>query len=175
MGEKEFSEISRKRFNKFINETVEELLKRAFGESTEMAVPLKSYKTRVDALRFQLVENWCLCKWYQLFNPESENFMHCVNELKACIYNLKILDIKGGIDKDKTVTRMLVNDYDYNKSDMIERIIRSKFTRENILNDSQKMCVCDEFADNIESLIAVISDNSEDVDKYIYNTFAYLT
>ena len=108
MEEKNFSEISKIRLKKVINETVEELLKRTFGETTEMAVPLKSYKTRVDALRFQLVENWCLCKWYQLFAPESENFIHCVNELMACIDNLKFLDIKRGIDKNKTLTRMLV-------------------------------------------------------------------
>lgn len=61
---------------------------------TEMAVPLKDYKQRVDGLRFCLVENWCLCKWCQLYNHECENFAHWVTELKICIDNLKLLNIK---------------------------------------------------------------------------------
>ena len=78
----------------------------------EMAVPLKTYRARVDGLRFQLVENWCLCKWCQLFNQECENFAHWITELKACIDNLKFLDIKNGIDKRRTLIKMLVRDYE---------------------------------------------------------------
>ena len=52
---------------------------------TEMALPLKAYKVSVDGLCFQLVGNWCLCKWCRLFNPECENFTHWIIELKTCI------------------------------------------------------------------------------------------
>ena len=38
----------------------------------EMAVSLKDYRKRVDGLRFQIVENWCLCKWCLVFNPQCE-------------------------------------------------------------------------------------------------------
>lgn len=58
-----------------INETVNDVLNR-IGMINEMAVPLKTYRARVDDLRFQLVENWCLCKWCQLFNTECENFAY---------------------------------------------------------------------------------------------------
>ena len=88
--------LTEKQFKEMINETVNDVLKR-IGVINEMAVPLKDYRARVDGLRFQLVENWCLCKWCQLFNPECENFAHWVTELKACIDNLKFLDIKNGI------------------------------------------------------------------------------
>ena len=114
----------------------------------EMAVPLKTYRARVDGLRFQLVENWCLCKWCQLFNPECENFAYWITELKDCIDNLKFLDIKNNIDKRKTLIKMLVKDYDYDNANMIERIIRGKFVRENITDNTQKIQVCTTFADN---------------------------
>ena len=140
------------------------------GIINEMTVPLKAYKTRVDGLRFLLVENWCLCKWCQLFNPECENFAHWITELKACIDNLKFLDIKNGIDKRRTLTRMLVNDYDYNDANMIERIVRGKFVRENISDNIQKVRVCIEFADNINGLIDAISLDAIDSDEYIQNT-----
>ena len=136
-----------------------------------MAVPLKAYKARVDGLRFQLVENWCLCKWCQLFKPECENFVHWITELKSCFDNLKFLDIKNGIDKRRTLTRMLVNDYDYNNANMIERIIRGKFVRENISDNNQKVRVCTEFSDNINGLIDAISMDAIDSDEYIQNTF----
>lgn len=137
----------------------------------KITVPLKVYQARVDELRFQLVENWCLCRYYQLFNSESVNFAHWITELKACIDNLKILDIKGGIDKRRILTRMLVNDYDYNSVNMIERIVRGKFAREKINDNNQKVLVCTEFADNINGLIDVISMDTIDSDEYIQNTF----
>lgn len=117
------------------------------------------------------MENWCLCKWCQLFNPECENFAHWASELKLCINNLKFLDIKNGIDKKRILTRMLVTDYDYDKTNMIERIVRDKFSEENINDNHQKVCVCAEFADNINSLIDVISIDAIDPDEYLERTF----
>lgn len=38
----------------------------------EMALSIKDYIQKIDGLRFQLVENWCFCKWCQLFNIECE-------------------------------------------------------------------------------------------------------
>ena len=136
-----------------------------------MAVPLKTYRARVDGLRFQLVENWCLCKWCQLFNPECEKFAHWVTELKTCIDNLKFLDIKNNIDKRKTLIKMLVKDYDYDNANMIERIIRGKFVRENITDNTQKIQVGTKFADNIMGLIDAIFMEDIDSDEYIQNTF----
>ena len=53
--------ITECQLKKIINETVNDVLNR-IGVMNEMAVPLKIYRARVDGLRFQLVENWCLCK-----------------------------------------------------------------------------------------------------------------
>ena len=61
---------------------------------------------------------------------------------------------------------MLVKDYDYDNANMIERIIRGKFVRENITNNTQKVQVCIEFADNINELINAISIDAIDSDKY---------
>lgn len=136
-----------------------------------MAVSLKTYRARVDDLRFQLVENWCLCKYCELFNTECENFAHWITELKACIDGIKFLDIKNGIDKRRTLIKMLVRDYGYDNANMIERIIRGRFVRENLTDNVQKVQVCTAFADNIIGLIDAISMESIDSDEYIQNTF----
>lgn len=66
------------------NESVSDTINR-IGMINEMAIPLKKYKERVDGLRFQLVENWCLSKYCQLFDDTNLNFKHWINELKASI------------------------------------------------------------------------------------------
>ena len=164
------NKITDKRLRDIINESVADTLNR-IGLINEMAVPLKTYKAMVDGLRFQMVENWCLCKWCQIFNPKHESYIHWVRELKTCINNLKFLDIKNGIDKRKTLLKMLINDYDYNNANMIERIVRDKFVTENIHDRNQKACVCSEFADNINGLIDVISNDEIGTDEYIQVTF----
>lgn len=162
--------LTKQELRNIVNETVEDVLNR-IGMVNEMAVRLKDYKHRVDGLRFRMVENWCLSKWCQLFDPECENFQHWINELKACMDNLKYLDIKNGIDKRKTLIKMLVKDYDYDNVNMIERIIRGKFAKENITDINQKITVCKEFADNITNLIDAISIDSIEIEHYLEQTF----
>ena len=162
--------ITEYQLKEIINETVNDVLNR-IDVMNEMAVPLKIYRARVDGLRFQLVENWCLCKYCQLFNPECENFAHWLKELKACINNLKFIDIKNGIDKRRTLILMLIDDYDYDKTNMIVRIINDKFDSENINNNTQRVRVASAFADGIQNLIEVISVDTISTNSYIQTTF----
>lgn len=163
--------ITKAQLKEIINETVNDVLNR-FGMINEMAVPLKNYKARVNGLRFQLVENWCLCKWCQLFNPECDNVAHWLAELKSCIDNLKFLNIKNDIDKGSVLRRMLIEDYDYDDANMIERIVRGKFNLEKITDAEQKKRVCIAFAKSINSLIDAIADEDIDTAEYIQNTFS---
>lgn len=166
----DFKNIRKESLNNIINETVNDVIKR-IGILNEMSIPLKSYKTRVDGLRFQLVENWCLCKWCQLFKIDSENFYHWLCELKCVINNLKLINIKNNIDKKKTLVKMLIKDYDYNDASMIERIIRDKFNHEKITDKNQKLYVCSEFSKNIQNLIEVISNNNISTSSYLEKVF----
>ena len=65
---------------------------------------MKDYKNRVDGLRFQLVENWCLCKYCSLFDRDNQNFNHWKIELRSVLKNLKMINIKGNIDKYKILS-----------------------------------------------------------------------
>lgn len=136
----------------------------------EMALSIKDYIQKIDGLRFQLVENWCLCKWCQLFNIECETFIHWVKELSTYINALKFINLKAG-DKGKVLHRILVDDYDYNDPDMIFNIIRDKFKVENINDANQLKVVSKEFALNVNGLIDVISNATSSTDSYINDTF----
>lgn len=88
-----------------------------------------------------------------------------------CIGQLKFINIKNGIDKRRALIGILVNKYDYDETNTIIDIINSRFDKENINDNYQRITVASEFADNIECLIDVISINSISIYSYIVSTF----
>lgn len=82
-----------------------------------------------------------------------------------------MLDIKHGINKKKTLTQILINDYDY--ANMIIRIISDKFNYEHIVDSKIKADVSICFANNIVGLIDVISIDTLSIDDYITENFLH--
>ena len=161
----------------------EEELKEVVRDATqrvlsEMAEPLKKYVKRIESIRFQLAENWCLCKYCQLYSKDNPNFAHWITELRPCIQYLKFVDINNGIDKKKTLQRILVGQYDFivgqydfNNADMIRRIIEDKFSDENITDPNIISTVSNELANSIDVLIEAISNNNITINNYVQSTF----
>ena len=143
----------------------EEELKEVVRDATqrvlsEMAEPLKKYVKRIESIRFQLAENWCLCKYCQLYSKDNPNFAHWITELRPCIQYLKFVDINNGIDKKKTLQRILVGQYDFNK-----------FSDENITDPNIISTVSNELANSIDVLIEAISNNNITINNYVQSTF----
>ena len=84
-------------WERIVNESVASTLKR-IGASivNEMILPLKTFRRRVDGLRFQLIENWCLLKYCQLYSQNNVNIDHWGSEFLACAKNIRDFEIKGG-------------------------------------------------------------------------------
>ena len=157
--------------------TIQEMLDEQVSETisridpiTEMVVPLKKYKERVDGLRFHLVRNWCLCRYCQLYDTTNICFKHWINELEAVIENLKFLNIKYRVSKENTLTGMLISDYDYNDSEMIKRIMAGKFKKEKITDLKKIESVCLDFANSIGNIIDVISNDNILLGDYLEDT-----
>jgi len=127
----------------------------------EMAMPLKVYIRKIDFCMHELVENWCLCKWCQLFDPENINFNHWRKELRAFINQLKDPVIKNNIDKKKHLQKWLVEYYELDNKTMVYRLIKDKFADEHIVNQKQTIDVAQAFAKCIDSLITLIADDSQ--------------
>lgn len=137
----------------------------------EMAVYLKDFCKRVDGLRFQLVENWCLCMYCSLYDKENINFKHWKEELFACMSNIQRVDIKNGIDKHKTLEKMLIGDYDYNKTKKIYYIAREKFIKEKLPLDKLETSA-KEMTLDMNSILNVLSYEAEyPIIEYINKTF----
>lgn len=138
---------------------------------SEMAIPLKMFIRDIEGLKFQIVQNWCLCKWCQLFDKENLNFNHWKDELASHMLQLQNSKLKGRISKQKQLNRYLVEYYEFNDKDVVVGAIRDKFYKENIDDNNQINCVAMEFANSINSLIDVISDHSKVIMSYIHKTF----
>lgn len=137
----------------------------------EMAMPLKVYVRKIDNCMHELVENWCLCKWCQMFDCGNINFNHWKKELCAFINQLKDPTIKHGIDKRKHLQKWLVEYYDLDDEDMICRIVNDKFDDEQILDKDQIRAVAKQFASNVSSLISIIASPELSTKQYVHQCF----
>lgn len=146
--------------------------KQAKQMMTEMAMPLKVYIRKIDSYMHEFVENWCLCKWCQLFDSDNINFNHWRKELCAFINQLKDPTITNGIDNKKHLQKWLVKYYDLNDTTMVCRIIKDKFDDEQIADESQMHDVAEQFASNIDTLIDVIASPELSTKKYVQAAFA---
>ena len=136
----------------------------------EPAVPIKTYKARVDTPRLQLVENWCLCRYCQLFNPNSEYFNHWIEEIIAHVNNIKSLNVKKG-DKLKILTQMLIVDYDFDDLNTIYRIVIGKFGREGIADVNIISRGCVDFANSNNDFVKTLCMDNIITEEYRMNTF----
>ena len=121
-------------------------------------------------MRFCLVESWCLCKYCQTYDPDNAKHSQWIAELRTIINDIKTLNIERG-DKVRVLTKMLIDDYDYDKVNMIWRIVEDRFCIEKIANPNQALAVCKSFADGIDELVEILEDDHIATDTYLKQTF----
>ena len=68
----------------------------------EMAYSRQNYLHQIMGLNKQIVENWCLVKYCNLYDEENYNRLHWSKELIAHMENLCNCQLKKGLDKLKT-------------------------------------------------------------------------
>lgn len=137
----------------------------------EMAIAIKDYKNRIEGLRIQIVQNWCLCMYCKMFDPDNINFRHWAEELNAHISNIQTLKLKSGADKTEILKRLLIDDLEYDDVDVIFVLADGKFGLEDISDDDKLKQVCEAFVEGVNRLIEVLAGNSVRSKQYIMETF----
>lgn len=124
---------------------------------TEMSVSVRYFKDKIESLDEQLIENWCLCKYCQLFDKENQNFNHWKNELYAVLQAFGNFKLKSG-NKSKIMRRVLIDIYEYNTASQVKNVIRDKFIDEKFPVDGRNEfdLVASEFANEIGNIIDVV-------------------
>jgi hypothetical protein len=152
-----------------MNKYTENALAVAESMLNEIAMSIEDFKDKIIHLQFQLVENWCLCKWCQLFALENDNFNHWQAEFKAYATALQKAKLKSG-DKHKILAKEFIENYDYNDPSQILDIIQEKFDEEGIADERQREAVALEFSRGIFKLIDVIC-SATPISTYIREEF----
>lgn len=150
-------------------ESVHETIAR-IGLIQEMALPMKKYKQYIIGMRKQIAENWCLCKYCQMFDPSNYNFNHWRGELYAALDGVNDIHLKRGMSKKSALTEVMIDAYEYDTKDGVKKAIERKFKIEKLDSDSIMDAVSGEFASKIGVLIDGLS-NEFDVVEYINNEF----
>jgi hypothetical protein len=139
------------------------------GYITEMALHKKDFVTLLLDLKDQLIENWCLCAYCSLYDKTNDNFDHWCVEFMSYANKIKRCNLKGG-NKQKVISETYLNKYDINTANMVYRIIRGKFNREQIDENLAKMVskICSQ---NAAQIVNFLSNDEYDSDEYIIRTF----
>ena len=139
----------------------------------ETASTIKDFIDDIESIRFQLAQNWCLCKWCQMFDPKNDLFNHWKSELVACIMFLRDVKLKSG-SKMKTIMRTMVEKRDFDDVDIIYDAISYKFAKDGISDEDSMVAVSREFVSGLPELVELMSETSRDkenVVKYMDRTF----
>lgn len=135
---------------------------------TEMSLSLCDFKKKITFLLNQIIENWCLVKWCDMYPNELTSKRlrnHWATELQAYMIKLCNFKLKSG-RKDKVIKDELINGYELNDKNEVANFIRDKFEQEGL--EKYVNIVSEECANNIENICNVLSGNSNVIKDYIY-------
>lgn len=139
------------------------------GYITEMALHKKDFVSLLLDLKDRLIENWCLCAYCSLYDKTNDNFDHWCVEFMSYANKIKRCNIKGG-SKEKVIFDTYINNYDINTANMIFRIIRGKFNREQI-DENLTIMISEICAQNASLIVNFLSNDEYESEEYIMRTF----
>lgn len=134
----------------------------------EMAYDRRKYESKLSSIARQIVENWCLVKYCNMFDEENYNRLHWSKELSAHLKDLQMDRLKKNLNKLKVTKQVLI---EYEEFDDYEQVIRKcqlKWDLEGLPDDKLKI-VAKEFANNIDNICEYICNINFDVKNYAYN------
>ena len=134
----------------------------------EMAYNRSKYIDKVLGLNKQIVENWCLIKYCNLYDVENYNRLHWCRELITHLSNLNMDVLKNGNKLRATKEAFEIDElYDENQ---ICIICERKWDIENLpLNKLNEVSIY--FVKDINKILGLISDKPsyQKIKNYVYN------
>ena len=135
----------------------------------EMAYSRQDYLRNISGLCYQIVENWCLVKYCNLYDEENYNRLHWSNELITHLNNLYDCKLKKGLNKFNTTEYGLIEKAELDDIDVVEDLLYHKWRVEKLPNDTKNI-IAKEFIKALPIICKLISGkNNEDIYNYVYN------
>lgn len=133
----------------------------------EMAQNLSAFKDLVRNLHKQILENWCLVKWCDMYPDELTSKRlrnHWVTELKASMLKIVEIKLKSG-NKDKAIKKEWIELYELNDATEVADNIRDKFNKEGL--EKYINIISEECAKSALEICKVLSSNNKNLNDYI--------
>lgn len=126
----------------------------------EMALKKAKYQDRVADLLPQIAQNWCLCTYCKVYDPDNRNYRGWRKELISHIGTLNSLPVKG--DKEKWTREEVINTSEYNNVDVIRRACDFKLNDEDDIDFTQviRKELYRDCAENAETMVSLVSSDT---------------
>lgn len=135
----------------------------------EMADSRQDYLADIRGLRFQILENWCLIKYCNMFDKENYNRLHWSKELIAHLDHLWRISLKKGLNKLNITEYGFYEKAEFDDIDIVIDALKGKWDDEN-LPDDKMFVVANEFIQALPRICKMISDKrGESIRNYVYN------
>lgn len=152
--------ITEKKLKSFIAECVSQIINERL-ELSEMSIPRKEYRERIENLSQQLLENWCLVRWCRNANLKTHPLRnHWAKELRTHFIAMANLNMKDGdYPKRLKLVREIWKARDFDIADTVGLIVSGKFDDEQINRKAEEFQKtieeCAHAANDITMLIAL--------------------
>ena len=134
---------------------------------TEMAIKLGEFRNNSEGIINQIIENWCLVKWCDMYPNEltSKRFRnHWALELINNMLRINNIKLKGS-RKDKALHNLVIKTLEYNDWIEIAKIIRNKFEKERL--EKYINIISEECTNNIENICNILCSDENTIKEYV--------
>ena len=134
---------------------------------TEMAIKLGEFRNNSEGIINQIIENWCLVKWCDMYPNELKSKRlrnHWALELINNMLRINNIKLKGS-RKDKALHNLVIKTLEYNDWIEIAKIIRNKFEKERL--EKYINIISEECANNIENICNILCSDENTIKEYV--------
>ena len=134
---------------------------------TEMAIKLGEFRNNSEGIINQIIENWCLVKWCDMYPNELTSKRlrnHWALELINHMLRINNIKLKGS-RKDKALHNLVIKTLEYNDWIEIAKIIRNKFEKERL--EKYINIISEECANNIENICNILCSDENTIKEYV--------
>lgn len=134
---------------------------------TEMAIKLGEFRNNSEGIINQIIENWCLVKWCDMYPNELTSKRlrnHWALELINNMLRINNIKLKGS-RKDKALHNLVIKTLEYNDWIEIAKIIRNKFEKERL--EKYINIISEECANNIENICNILCSDENTIKEYV--------
>lgn len=125
----------------------------------EMACSRSEYINLISNLDEQIIQNWCLVYYCNVYDKDNVNFNHWNKELKALLGRISKKRIK--IANKLSIIKYVLKERDeLNTYSSVRLYIESKMKKEKISNDIIHE-LCNAVINNIDSICELINSDNE--------------